>query len=582
MALYKDGEIYRTYEEQIDHLTEAHREQLTINKNISNNLNELNIASNLGGYNLVRFSFEKQGTFFKVANKQITVNLIGNVGDFVEIMTHNPNDIPAYGFFSSEHTIDIAFAGDFIENYGTYTVKNVTSGQSNIETIGVVAFTGTSLLDYDANAVKKQLFNVISDLAFGTRTQYVSFDLNRDGVYSFVFIGTISNGKDGASIYSTEGVTLETLIQQIKVNDSILFAEDNTTDLIDPNAVIGDVFIYKGNNQWEKTGNIRGAKGDKGDKGEKGDQGIQGVQGIQGIQGEKGEKGDKGDTGDQGLRIHDEILSNPSRLPSFADAQIGDAYRVINTSGSNVTYDLYFKSVDGTDWSIQPNWGGVKGDKGDKGDTGLTGAQGVQGIQGATGATGPMALTYSGLIVSVYDIKVGIRFNTNSFTTNKFNRNTEIGDVFTFLCERTSNNIKKSYIVTAKIISAAEVEITSYVLSAQEPESIGNSTLYVYDIEAPIYMNGNLVITLRKNVISNLNSTDANTYIEHFFYEPLVRTNVFGANSGEFILQYNSSTNDFRIGLYELDGTGKINFKGFSDGLPNMSLKNKYTIFANK
>ena len=57
MALYKDGEIYHTYEEQIDHLTKAHREQLTINKNVSNSLNELDIASNLGGYILVRFAF---------------------------------------------------------------------------------------------------------------------------------------------------------------------------------------------------------------------------------------------------------------------------------------------------------------------------------------------------------------------------------------------------------------------------------------------------------------------------------------------------------------------------------------------
>ena len=30
MALYKDGEVIRTYEEQIDHLTAAHREQLNI------------------------------------------------------------------------------------------------------------------------------------------------------------------------------------------------------------------------------------------------------------------------------------------------------------------------------------------------------------------------------------------------------------------------------------------------------------------------------------------------------------------------------------------------------------------------
>lgn len=422
MALYKDGEIYRTYEEQIDHLTEAHREQLAINKNLSNNINELNIASNLGGYNLVRFSFEKQGTFFKIANKQITVSFIGNIGDFAEITTNDPEDIPAYGYFSAEHTIDIAFAGDFVKNYGTYTVNNVTSGQSSVETIGVVAFTGTSLSDYDANAVKKQLFNIVSDLAYGTRTQYVSFDLNRDGIYSFVFIGTVNNGKDGANVYSTNGTAIENLIQHIKVDDSVLFAEDNTTNLIDPNAVIGDVFIYKGNNQWEKTGNIRGLKGDKGDKGEKGDQGIQGVQGIQGIQGIKGDKGDKGDPGNQGMFIHDSILSNPSELPSFEGAIIGDAYRVINTSGSNVTYDLYFKSVDGTTWSIQPNWGGVKGDKGDKGDPGETGAQGVQGIQGAKGDKGDKGDTGNGCYIN----GVATDINFTSDPQNQINGKTQI------------------------------------------------------------------------------------------------------------------------------------------------------------
>ena len=139
---------------------------------------------------------------------------------------------------------------------------------------------------------------------------------------------------------------------------------------------------------WEKQGNIRGEKGEKGDKGDTGSQGIQGVQGVQGIKGEKGDKGDKGDPGDQGLSIHDAVLNSPSELPEFSTAKLGDAWRVINTSGSNVTYDLYFKQDDGTTWSIQPNWGGVKGDKGDKGDTGETGAQGVQGIQGEKGEKG--------------------------------------------------------------------------------------------------------------------------------------------------------------------------------------------------
>lgn len=388
MALIKDGKVYRTPEEQLLHLTEKHLEQITLNKNFSDSINRLEVTTNFGGYNLVRFAFEKQGTFFKIPYKKIQVSLIGNVGDFVEIMTHNVEDIPAYGYFTGEHEIEIAFAGDFVADYGFYTVNNVTSGQSNIETIKTVSFTGTSLLDYDANDVKKQVFHIIYDVAFGTRTQYASFDLNRDGNYSFVFIGTVTNGLDGSNIYTVKNENLQLLIQSVKIGDSVVFAENNTTGLIDGEALIGDVYIYKGNNEWEKNGNIRGAKGDKGDKGDKGEQGLQGVQGEQGIQGAKGEKGDKGDTGSQGMLIFTGILNSPAELPPFNEAKVGDAYRIINTSGSIVTYDLYFKAVNGIDWDIQPNWGGVKGDKGDKGDTGLQGIQGIQGIQGEKGEKG--------------------------------------------------------------------------------------------------------------------------------------------------------------------------------------------------
>ena len=388
MALYKDGEVIRTYEEQVDHLTEAHRKQLKINEDVTKNLNELSVASNLGGYNLVRFAFEKQGTFYKIANESITVNSTGGVGDYVEITTNNLNDIPAYGYFTGEHTIKISWFGDFIEQYSKFTIHNVTKKTSNEETIETVAFTGTSLSDYDPNDCKKQLFRVISDMAFNARTEYVSFDLNRDGIYSFVFIGGVNNGADGKSIYTVNNSNVATILQGITLNDSVLFGEDNQTSYVDSTAKIGDLYRFKGNNIWEKIGNIRGAQGLKGDKGDTGEQGVQGIQGIQGIQGEQGQKGDKGDPGDQGLLIHDAILNSPSELPNFATAKIGDAYRIIDTSGSVVVYNLYFKSVDGSTWSIQPNWGGVKVDKGDKVDTGLQGQQGIQGIQGPKGEKG--------------------------------------------------------------------------------------------------------------------------------------------------------------------------------------------------
>lgn len=389
MALIKDGNIYRTLEEQVKHLTTKHLEQLNINENVSRDIAEISNAANLGGYNLARFAFEKQGTFYRVANSVITVNLIGNIGDYAEITTGNSNDIPAYGYFTSEHQISISFKGDFVVNQNKFIVNNVSSGQSNEETIQVEAFTGTSLNDYNANENKKQIFNILTDLAYNSRTQYVSFDLNKDGIYNFVFIGAVPNGKDGKSLYSTEGVTVSEIVNKAQLGDSILFAEDNTTSLVDPNAVIGDVYTFEGNGVWMKMGNIRGEQGIKGDTGAQGEQGIQGVQGVQGVKGDKGDKGDKGEPGEQGLILHDGILNNPSELPPFADAKVGDAYTIINTSGTVVAYDLYFKAVDGTTWSILPNWGGIKGDKGDKGDTGEQGIQGIQGIQGPAGPQGP-------------------------------------------------------------------------------------------------------------------------------------------------------------------------------------------------
>lgn len=385
MALYKDGNVYRTYEEQVDHLTDAHRKQLTINDNVSKSLQDLTVAANLGGYNLVRFAFQKQGTFYKISNNVIYVENSGDIGDYVEISSNNANDIPAYGYFTAEKEITIVSFGDFSDNYTEISVHNVTKNIYENISVSLVAFDGTSLLDNDPMQHKKQLFNVLTDLAYGARTQYVSFDLNSDGVYNYVFIGTILQGDNGRSFYATNGTDFEIVKNAMELGDLILIAVDNPNIAAIPNAVRGQVYIYNGNNTFDLKGSILGLKGDKGDKGETGEQGIQGVQGVQGVKGEKGDKGDKGDPGDQGILIFTGVLNSPDELPVFSTTEVGDAYRVINTSGSIITYDLYFHAKNGTDWDIQPNWGGVKGDKGDKGDPGIQGIQGIQGVQGERG-----------------------------------------------------------------------------------------------------------------------------------------------------------------------------------------------------
>lgn len=394
MALIKDGKVYRTAEEQLLHLTEKHLEQVLINENVSKKLQELTVASNLGGYNIVRYSFYN-GSSFSISGCSIKRSsdlayLIA--GDFVTFNSFNPDDIPAYGIVKEDKTIDFIFNGDYAENRAVLMCcKNGSGGSGVYFDVSMEYGRATCLDALNANNYKKQVFTVLNDVDYGCKTQYVSYDVNGDGRYEFIYIGVDKSGKDGRSFYSANSGSYASIRNILKQGD-LLLASTYISDIVDYNtnangASAGDVLEFVSGNKFIFKCSIIGPKGEKGEKGDKGEQGIQGVQGVQGVKGEKGEKGDNGKDGD-GLDIKSGILSNPSQLPQFSSADVGDAYRVINTSGSIVSYDLYFKASNGTDWDIQPNWGGVKGDKGDKGDPGLQGIQGVQGIQGERGESG--------------------------------------------------------------------------------------------------------------------------------------------------------------------------------------------------
>lgn len=402
MPLFKDGNVYRTYEEQVQHLTDKHLEQVSINKNVSNSINDLTVASNLGGYNLVRFAFfNDEKTYYQLPNSIYMQNSDfaehTELGDYIEVNelksdeTIESNSIPAYGFITSKDntglTLTLSFRGDFVAQNSSVKYINVTKNIEYVSnSIGTTSFSGSSLLDYNANDVKKQVFYVLSDVSRGgVPARYGSFDLNRDDEYNYVYLGIVPDGEDGASIYSANSSNIEAIKELTIENDTILCLENN---ILQGN-VIGDTFITSFSNGvkiFTENGNLRGPKGEKGEQGKPGEPGPQGIQGIQGKQGIPGPKGEKGDPGDQGIYIHDAVLNSAAELPNFSTAKVGDAWRVINTSGAVVTYDLYFKSVDGTTWSIQPNWGGVPGPKGERGDQGI---QGIQGIQGPPGPQGP-------------------------------------------------------------------------------------------------------------------------------------------------------------------------------------------------
>src|SRR5699024_600425 len=132
-----------------------------------------------GGQNLVRFSFLKRGNlyyrFSDTFNSQIQP-LGGDVGDYVEISSGRPDDIPAYGYISEGGAttckITLAFKGDFIDREAPITMRNVKKGNTNTPTpISKslwTSFGGTSLNDYDPNDRKKQVFNVLDDVFYNS------------------------------------------------------------------------------------------------------------------------------------------------------------------------------------------------------------------------------------------------------------------------------------------------------------------------------------------------------------------------------------------------------------------------------
>lgn len=394
MSLIKDGKIYRTPEEQLLHLTEKHLEQVAFNENVSKKLQELTVASNLGGYNMVRYSFSEMESFSisgcSVKNSSDLEYLV--VGDFVVFNSFNPDDIPAYGIVKEDKTIDFIFNGDYAGSRAVLTCCKNSSGSSGIEfDVSMKYGKATSLGLLNANDYKKQVFTVLHDINYGCKTQYVSYDVNGDGKYEFIYIGVDQSGKDGRSIYAITANTYETVRNVLNKGDLVVAfgyissIVNNETGKNGNNN--GDVFEFVSENNFILKGSIKGPVGATGPQGPKGPQGIQGVQGVQGIRGPTGPKGERGNDGIT-LNIKTGILSSPAELPNFNSSKVGDAYRIVNTSGSILSYDLYFKASNGTDWDIQPNWGGIKGDKGDKGDTGRQGIQGVQGEQGEKGDSG--------------------------------------------------------------------------------------------------------------------------------------------------------------------------------------------------
>ena len=179
-----------------------------------------------------------------------------------------------------------------------------------------------------------------------------------------------------------------------------------------------ELFVKKGDNTWEKVGNVdglKGAKGDKGETGEKGETGAKGETGNGWLSGKGTPSNANGKVGDLYLDLNtgDVYVKNSSNVwvkeSNLKGADGNDGNDGASTSGNNWltgngapnntngndgdlyldtdSYDFYIKA-DGA-WTKKGNLKGANGKDGKDGTDGTNGKDGTDGTNGADGATGP-------------------------------------------------------------------------------------------------------------------------------------------------------------------------------------------------
>ena len=150
--------------------------------------------------------------------------------------------------------------------------------------------------------------------------------------------------------------------------------------------------------------------------------------------GDTGAPGKDGKDGKDGtsLDIQQQIYESPADLPPFAETTVNQAFIVRNSTDG---YDMYFHAVDGTDWTIIPNWGGIQGPQGPEGEVGPEGPDGKPALQCS----------------SVYTNGTPVVDATLTISSTFFNRVAEVGDNTLVVWQANS----KSWLVLAEVTAVA-------------------------------------------------------------------------------------------------------------------------------
>lgn len=393
-------------------------------------------------------------TYRFIANNVFNLYVDGTPGDSFELYSSDETSsyIPAIAVKLNDNQIQIVIQGDYPDYTENFTIVNMKTGQSITATLplnSIVLQDASYLGQFYPQDNKEKQITVLHDINTNIdNAVYASVDLNSDGVYNWITIGSYMNGLNGKSVYGITSATMSAVLAVATVGD-LLLAGEAFTDSDGNTYAIGDLNQIDVLSPLELTakGNIRGAQGDQGVPGNDGADGINGYTpyiqdgnwyingvdtGVQAI-GHDGTNGTNGQSFNMQSGLYSTIANwgqagnedpdgNPLlQLPTLPTTGItGKGYVVYDplTTPLYPFYDLYFANDNDVSWTIIHPFSGIKGQDGNDGytpyiqdgnwyingvDTGVQ-ATGNTGSPGATGPAGPKGVSFYGTLNAVSNI----------------------------------------------------------------------------------------------------------------------------------------------------------------------------------
>ena len=160
----------------------------------------------------------------------LNIVISGDIGDAFELVSHQETEgyVTAIATKINATQLKIIIPGDYNLNVSEFTIINMRTGENSIINIpnSLVLLPASYLGSYDANMNKDKQITALYDLEINkTNIVYASVDYSGDGVYNWVRVGSYVDGIDGKNIYTVDNMTIDNIIDNINIGDSIIACE---------------------------------------------------------------------------------------------------------------------------------------------------------------------------------------------------------------------------------------------------------------------------------------------------------------------------------------------------------------------